>query len=166
MVKVQAGTLKKIIAFFKSKNFIRFVKFCAVGMSGTVVDFGILTALKELAHMPTLPANVISFSTAMVNNFIWNYIWTFRDIRDKKVSVVFIQFAVISVIGLGLNSAIVVLLEHPLNFLFTRPNTGYLAAKFLATIAVLLWNFFANRFWTFRQKPVDANNPPTPSENI
>jgi putative flippase GtrA len=158
--------VKKIIEFFKSKNFIRFAKFCAVGMSGTVVDFGILTALKELAHMPTLPANIISFSTAMVNNFIWNYLWTFRDIRGKKISLVFIQFAVISIIGLGLNSAIVVLLEHPLNFLFTRPNTGYLAAKFLATIAVLLWNFFANRFWTFRQKPVDANNPPTPSENI
>jgi putative flippase GtrA len=158
--------VKKIIEFFKSKNFIRFAKFCAVGMSGTVVDFGILTALKELAHMPTLPANIISFSTAMVNNFIWNYLWTFRDIRGKKISLVFIQFAVISIIGLGLNSAIVVLLEHPLNFLFTRPNTGYLAAKFLATIAVLLWNFFANRFWTFRQKPIDANNPPTPSENI
>jgi putative flippase GtrA len=158
--------VNKIIEFFKSKNFIRFAKFCAVGMSGTVVDFGILTALKELAHMPTLPANIISFSTAMVNNFIWNYLWTFRDIRGKKISLVFIQFAVISIIGLGLNSAIVVLLEHPLNFLFTRPNTGYLAAKFLATIAVLLWNFFANRFWTFRQKPIDANNPPTPSENI
>jgi putative flippase GtrA len=158
--------VKKIIKFFKSKNFIRFVKFCAVGMSGTVVDFGILTALKELAHMPTLPANIISFSTAMVNNFIWNYIWTFRDIRGKKVSLVFIQFAIISAIGLGLNSSIVVLLEHPLNILFTRPNTGYLAAKFIATIVVLLWNFFANRFWTFRQKPVDSETPPIPSEDI
>ncbi len=161
-----AGTLKKFTAFLKSKNFIRFVKFCTVGMSGTVVDFGILTALKELAHMPTLPANIISFSTAMVNNFIWNYLWTFRDIRGKKISLVFIQFAVISAIGLGLNSAIVVLLEHPLNSLFTRPNTGYLAAKFIATVAVLLWNFFANRFWTFHQKSNEIDIPPAPSENI
>jgi putative flippase GtrA len=158
--------MKKIIVFFKSPSFIRFAKFCVVGMSGTLVDFGILTALKELAHMPTLPANIISFSTAMVNNFIWNYIWTFRDIRGKKIFLVFIQFAVISVIGLVLNSAIVVLLEKPLNSLFTRPNTGYLAAKFLATIVVLLWNFFANRLWTFRQKPTSPETPPAPSENI
>jgi putative flippase GtrA len=156
--------VKKIIHFLKSKDFIRFVKFCVVGISGTLIDFGILAGLKELAHMPTLPANIISFVTAMVNNFTWNYIWTYRDVRGKKVSLVFIQFAVISVIGLALNSAIVVLLEKPLNFLFTRPNTGYLAAKTIATIVVLLWNYFANRLWTFRQKPVET--PPTSTGNI
>ena len=152
--------MKKIIEFFKSKDFIRFVKFCAVGISGTFVDFGILTALKELAHMPTLPANIISFSTAMVNNFIWNYIWTFRDVRGKKISLVFIQFAVISAIGLGLNTLIVVLLEHPFDSLLTRPNSGYLPAKFVATVAVLLWNFTANRLWTFRQKKAGPMEPP------
>ena len=166
MVNLLAGTLNKFKAFFKSKNFIRFAKFCAVGMSGTVVDFGILTALKELVHMPTVPANTISFSTAMVNNFIWNYIWTFRDIRGKKISLVFIQFAVISIIGWGLNTLVVWSLEHPLDFLFTRPNTGYLAAKFVATVAVLIWNFSANRFWTFRQKSVEPEAPSAPSENL
>lgn len=155
--------MQKMLNFFKSKNFIRFVKFCVVGISGTFVDFGILTALKELAHMPTLPANIISFSTAMLNNFIWNYLWTFRDVRGKKISLVFIQFAVISTIGLGLNSTIVVLLEHPFDSLFTRPNTGYLAAKFIATVVVLLWNFFANRFWTFRQKHAESATPSAPS---
>jgi putative flippase GtrA len=158
--------VKKIRAFLQSKNFLQFLKFAVVGLSGTVVDFGILAALKELVHMPTLPANVLSFTTAMANNFTWNYLWTFRDVRGKKVSVVFIQFAVISVIGLALNSTIVVLLEKPLNSLFTRPNTGYLAAKFIATIVVLLWNYFANRLWTFRQRPRKADEPFTPTENI
>ena len=134
----------------KGAGWIRFLKFIAVGMTGTVVDFGILTALKEWAHFPTLPANIISFSTAMVNNFTWNYLWTFRDRRHGKMLTQFITFMIIAVIGLVLNSLTLMALEKPMGTLFAIPQQGYLPAKVIASTVVMLWNFFINKWWNFR----------------
>ncbi len=41
-------------------------------------------------------------------------------------------------------------LEAPLGIWLNQPEVGYLPAKALATGLVLFWNYFANRFWTFR----------------
>ena len=51
-----------------AKEAERFIKFLFVGTVGFVVDFGILTLLKELTPLPTVVANTISF-TAAGNNF-------------------------------------------------------------------------------------------------
>ena len=129
----------------------RFVRFMVVGVTGTVLDFSILTLLKALLGFPTLIANTISYSAGILNNFILNRQWTFSDVRNKPARVQFFQFAAVSLIGLGLNNAIVVLLEGVLGTLIGEPKAGYLPAKVVATVVVMLWNFFANRWWTFQE---------------
>ena len=62
----------------------------------------------------------------------------------------FVQFALVSLIGLALNNAIVLLLEDLLGTLIGQPNWGYVPAKVIATGVVVFWNYLANRFWTFR----------------
>ena len=127
----------------------RFARFLTVGALGTALDFGLLAALK-FAGLPTLPANSISFTAGVANNFTWNSRWTFADRRNANWQAQFFQFLMVSLVGLALNNAIVLLLEAPLGALIQNPDLGYAPAKFVATGAVVFWNYFANRNWTFR----------------
>ena len=134
-----------------SKELTRFARFLTVGTLGTALDFGLLAALK-LAGLPTLLANSISFTAGVANNFTWNSRWTFADLRrrDANLGAKFFQFLLVSLVGLALNNAIVLLLETPLGALIGSADFGYVPAKIIATGVVVFWNYFANRNWTFR----------------
>lgn len=140
----------------RHKETRRFLRFLAVGLSGTILDFAILTALITFFGLPTLVANTISYSAGVINNFTLNRLWTFSDSRDKHWTLQFVQFVVINVIGLLLNNLIVSGLDRPLGLLFHNPAHGYLPAKVVATGVVVIYNFIANRLWTFRVKQVDS----------
>lgn len=131
----------------------RFSKFLVVGTIGAVVDFGTLTLLIELVGLPTLVANTISFSAAVVSNFTFNRYWTYPDSRQKPISSQLGQFALVSLIGLAINNTILGLLEGPFDRLLLSMDSfvgyGYFPAKIVATIVVLFWNFFVNRYWTY-----------------
>lgn len=137
----------------RAKEAERFFKFLVVGTFGFVVDFGTLALLKEVAGAPTLIANTISFSAAVISNFTFNRYWTYPDSRTKPVASQVIQFAVVSLIGLIINNAILLFLEGVFDSLLaTLANgnvRGYIPAKMVATIVVLFWNFFVNRYWTY-----------------
>lgn len=126
----------------------RMVRFLVVGLSGTLVDMGVF-ALLVLLHVPALTANVTSYSLGIVNNFWWNRAWTYRDIRVKSWQVQFGQFALVSLIGLALNTALVLGVSRLLAS-FLAGNWATLLAKVLATAVVVGWNWIANRHWTFR----------------
>jgi putative flippase GtrA len=132
----------------------RFFKFLVVGTIGFIVDFGTLTFLIEVVGLVTLVANTISFSTAVVSNFTLNRYWTYPDSRSKRRRVQLIQFGLVSIIGLGINNLIVVTFDQPFDHLLRlihAPDAiaGYIPAKMLATLVVLFWNFFINRYWTY-----------------
>lgn len=137
----------------KPKEAERFSKFLVVGTIGAVVDFGTLTLLIELVGLPTLVANMISFSAAVVSNFIFNRFWTYPDSRKKPISSQLGQFALVSIIGLIINTTILGVLESPFDQLLVSMNLlvgyGYFPAKIVATVVVLFWNFFINRYWTY-----------------
>jgi len=144
----------------------RFFKFLVVGTVGFVVDFGTLTFLVEVVGLEPVVANVFSFSAAVLSNFTWNRYWTYPESRSKRKRIQLIQFAFVSILGLMINSLILYLLEGPFNALFALPffaflpeDVGYLPAKMVATVVVLFWNFFVNRYWTYSN--VDYVVPPT-----
>jgi putative flippase GtrA len=141
----------------------RFLKFAAVGMIGALVDFTILNLAHKLfpwpnlvagditwsTGWPLLAANTLSFSVAVLSNFTWNRLWTFPESRARRKRQQLPQFALVNVIGLIINNAILITLQAVL-----RPMVGdpwdYNLAKALAIGVVLFWNFGANRFWTYR----------------
>lgn len=122
----------------------RFVKWSVVGAIGAVVDYTILIGLVELVGLYPLIAQAISFTCAVVNNYILNRTWTFGDIKHRGPVVQFTQFFVVSVAGLGTRSVI-------FYFLFKVLSLWYIYATAIAIIIVLIWNFFANLVWTFRE---------------
>ena len=132
----------------------RFFKFLVVGTIGFGVDFGLLTFLVEVVGLVPVVANTFSFSAAVVSNFTLNRYWTYPDSRSKRRRIQLLQFGMVSIIGLAINNLILFLLQHPFDDLLRAVHAppglgGYIPAKMVATIVVLFWNFFINRFWTY-----------------
>ena len=120
----------------------QFIKYCIVGASGTLIDLGSLYLFVEFAQIPVIPASVLSFLLAVVNNFAFNKLWTFRS-KSRNYRKLFIKFLIISVVGLGLTVASM--------WIFTELLAiWYMFAKALTSLIVLTWNFLGNKLWTFR----------------
>lgn len=136
---------------FQSNSSLRRIgRFLAVGMLGTLIDFGLFVGLHAGLGVPTLTANTISYSAGIVNNFVLHRRWTFADQPRRAVGVQFTQFAGISLSALMLNNLLVWLLAPFFSTLLAHAGYGALLAKICATGIGLGWNFVANRFWTFR----------------
>jgi putative flippase GtrA len=117
------------------------LKFGIVGVLGMCVDFCITWMLKEKLKLNKYFANAAGFTVAVLNNFILNYIWTFKD-TTSRMSGAFALFFVIALIGLALNSCLVYSFHKfaKLNFYFSKAG---------ATFFVFFWNFGANYFFNF-----------------
>lgn len=121
---------------------IKFLKFCVVGLSGMMIDFGTTWLLKEKAGINKYIANSTGFILAASSNYIWNRVWTFHSSNDQ-IAVEYLSFIIISVAGLGINNFIIFLLNDKLKFNF------YLS-KLIAIGVVTIWNFVMNFIITFR----------------
>ena len=137
------------------KNLIvKFVKFGLVGASGAVIDFGLTALCKGIFGVPELLANAIGFTVAATSNYFLNRVWTWKS-TSKEVGVEYAKFFFVSLIGLGINSLVVFLLKDisivP-RFFDTTLDWDFWVAKVIATAIVMVWNFLANNFFTFRKK--------------
>jgi dolichol-phosphate mannosyltransferase len=122
----------------------RFVRFGLVGASGVLVDMGALFVLSDpvMLGWNLVLSKAMAAELAIVNNFLWNDAWTFRDLashqrgaarKSKRLG----KFNVICGIGLLLNVAI-------LYALFAGFGMNRYAANAVAIGAVALWNFWLN----------------------
>ncbi len=144
----------------------KFIRFAIVGTLGSVVDFSVFNLLATLLKVPAIGASVVSFSLAVVNNFIWNRYWTYPETRSVPLVKQLTQFALVSVAGLGIRTPLFALIEKPLINLagkwipdiFTPTIVGHNIALAIVIFVVLLWNFFVNRKWTFRQPMANAED--------
>jgi putative flippase GtrA len=145
--------------FTNTQERSRFLRFALVGTIGAVVDFGTFNLLVNLAHLPAVLASVISFTAAVVSNFLWNRFWTYPDSRSKRVTRQVAQFGIVSLIGLGIRTPLFAWMEKvmvrffagivPKGFGVSNVFLGHNFALAIAVVVVMMWNFFANRFWTY-----------------
>ena len=75
--------------------FSQFIKFCVVGFTGMVVDFGITFLCKEKLRLNKYISNSLGFVTAASSNYFLNRLWTFES-HDPKIAAQYIQFVGIS----------------------------------------------------------------------
>ena len=143
----------------RPKELARFLKFAVVGAVGMVIDLSILSLLFKIVLPPVLPAlaesqrllvaNSISFTTAVLSNFTWNRLWTFPESRQRPLLGQLGQFALVNVIGLGINNVVLSIVYHLIRSLVSD-TFNYLLAKIFAIGVVLFWNYIINRLWTYR----------------
>ena len=120
----------------------KLIRFCVVGASGMVVDFGVTWLCKEKLHWNKYLSNSLGFVIAATNNYLWNRLWTFAS-QSPEVVREYSSFLLISLIGLGLNNLIIYLLHGKLHL-------NFYWSKLVAIGCVTLWNFGMNYVFTFR----------------
>jgi putative flippase GtrA len=152
------------------RELARFLKFSTVGIIGAVVDFGTFNVLNSILGIWSVISSVLSFTAAIISNFIWNRYWTYPDSRSKPIRRQATQFALVNVVGLAIRTPIFAFTEYPMiriseRLLGVLPASitqlliatlklnstilGRNLALALAVGVVLFWNFFINRIWTY-----------------
>jgi putative flippase GtrA len=152
-------TMNQALTYARGHREIRrFAKFAIVGAAGSVTDFTVLNVFVQLLGFKPVFANIFSFTAAVIQNFLLNRTWTFPESKRRQAGRQLAQFALVSLIGLGINTLILGTVDHLLiNFwvrLVGHEHLGftisYNFAKLIAIGVVLFWNFAGNRLWTYR----------------
>jgi len=138
----------------KRKEIKRFIKFGVVGAIGSVIDFSVLNALifwvGWASPQGKIFANIISTSFAIASNFVWNRLWTFPESRQRDRTKQLVQFTLVNLVGLVINTGIFFVADHYFYENYFSVNVAVQLAKATAIGIVLFWNFGANRIWTYR----------------
>lgn len=121
----------------------QFLKFGVVGASGTVVNFVVYHLLLHF-QLHIWLAYAVGFIVGGVNNYWWNRHWTFRSQGHpwKELG----QFITVSAVALGISEIVILFAEKYLPVMPLRNSAAWL----MATVVGMGWNFFGNKFWTFR----------------
>jgi dolichol-phosphate mannosyltransferase len=122
----------------------RFLRFATVGVSGVIVDMTLFFLLSD-PHMlgyGLTRSKLLAAEVAIINNFIWNDVWTFGDVSAKQSSALgrlrrFAKFQAICLAGLLINAVL-------LNIFFNSLHVNRYVANAMAIGLVTLWNFWLN----------------------
>jgi putative flippase GtrA len=152
--------MKSINIITNPRERVRFGKFCVVGAIGALVDFGSFHLFLSVFAITPVYAQAMSFTAAIISNFLWNRYWTYPDSRSKPIYNQLVTFFVVNIVGLAIRTPVFTGLEGPFRNLFeqfsflplwiiTADRLGYTFALGVAVVVVMFWNFFINRVWTY-----------------
>lgn len=122
----------------------RYARFCIVGGTGVIVDMGLilLPASPSMLAWNLTASKVIAAEAAILNNFVWNDLWTFRGLalsrnawfqRLARLG----KFNLICVTGIAVSMLL-------LNVQVYWLHLNVYLANLLAIVLVSVWNFFMN----------------------
>lgn len=126
------------------------LRFLVTGIVCFAIEFLILVMLKELAHMDTLLATPISFLAAVSANYLICVAWVFEGSKTSERSAK-IGFLITSIIGLVLNEVFMLSFrllwgeDAVLLPIFGISISLYMLNKAIATLLVMIWNYFTKR---------------------
>ncbi len=128
----------------KSDNpWVNLFRYCFVGGGSFVIDF-VIYSLALSVRIPYLLAGVLGFVLGFIFNFYAGRLMVFaagsKEKADKRELV---SVLVIAVIGLGLTE---LLLYMQVEWL----TLGKQAAKMIAAVLVLFWNYFARKVFVYK----------------
>jgi len=146
-------------------------KYVVVGGMNTLVDLGILTIVilvsknlgiqaEDLIYSGILAITFysiykgFSFILANINSFYWNKYWTFsqKDATQKSPAQ-FIQFFIVSLIGLLINVVIASLVFRSVPpFAGLSADQWGLVGAAAGSLSGMVWNFLGYKFIVFEKK--------------
>lgn len=123
--------------------FVQLMRYTIVGGIAFVVDYGALWLLTEFVGLYHLLSAAIAFILGLVCNYLISTAWVFGESKVSSRWLEFVAFAIIGIVGLGFNEAIIYLCTDILGL-------HYMVSKLVSTVIVFFWNFFARRFILFK----------------
>ena len=140
----------------KKSRAAEIIRFALTGGVCFVVELAVLILLKGRFGVDTLIATPIAFLISVILNYLLCVIWVFRGAKNRGAGAK-AGFLITSVIGLGLNEALMLLFRMLLGedavilTLGTRVVNMYVLNKCLATLIVMIWNYFSKRAVLYRR---------------
>ena len=153
LIKVR---IKEILA-------MRVFKFAVVGVIGALVQLIALQLWRLIfsTEATFVLANFLAIETAVISNFIWSNLWTFKDrkLKTSQVPLSFIKFNLSSAGSILIQSAIAYGTSATVGLrpVFTLPIINYVVdtGVISAVIGILIgmfWNFFAYNTFVWKKK--------------
>ncbi len=150
--RVYADYLRHLVRLrIDSLPIARFARFCAVGFSGVAVDMAVFYLMGDAHRLawPLVPAKLVAGEVAVLNNFLWNNVWTFRGAggdagaAQRPLLARLLGFHVACGLGLVIN---IVLLTLGVDVL----GINRYVANAVAIAVVSVWNFWASKRLVWR----------------
>lgn len=117
---------------------LQFFRYLFVGGFAAVVNIGSLILLTEGLHIYYLLSNVIGFLLGLITNYLLSKWLVFTKEAKMNAILEFTVYAIIGVIGLGLDTFFM--------WLFTSiAGMYYILSKIISTALVFIWNFFGRK---------------------
>ena len=114
--------------------------FAAIGAVGTGGHYAVLISLVQLLSVDPVIATTAGFAVGALINYVLNYRLTFDS--DKPHREAMRKFFMVAAAGAVLNASMMKIgVDHL--------HLHYLIIQLLATGIVLVFNFAANKYWTF-----------------
>jgi putative flippase GtrA len=148
---IKAGNkhfLEKIRSIFigeTNSTLLQLFRYTFVGGLAFIVDFGTLYLLTEYFKIYYLVSAGIAFIFGLTINYFLSVKWVFNSRAMENRLLEFLLFALIGLIGLGLNELFLWILTDILLIY-------YLLSKIITTVIVYFWNFFARKFLLFKKQ--------------
>lgn len=118
----------------------QFLRYALVGIAAAIGHYGTLIGLVETGAAGAVAASLAGFVVGGVISYVLNRRFTFES--DKSHAGAVPRFAAIAIAAFLMTGALM--------WAFTTYTPlHYLLAQLVTTGIVLVWTFFANRFWTF-----------------
>jgi putative flippase GtrA len=125
----------------RASNWAQLARFGLVGASGYAVNLAVY-AFALQAKVDYRAAAAAAFAVALINNFVWNRLWTFKDAPGRLHGQAS-RFVVVSTAAFVLSLAL-------LSVLVREADVAKLPAQAIAIVAVTPVSFLANKLWSFR----------------
>jgi len=124
----------------------RLLKFCVVGLSGVIVNQGLLWLLTEFGGLAYYVSALFAIEASIISNFVLNDYFTFADRRTgrgRSFIMRLLKFNVTCLAGAGI--------QYVLLLLFTSVlGIHYLISNLIAIAVAFLWNYFMSSWWTWK----------------
>jgi putative flippase GtrA len=134
---------QKLLKDQTNKTRIQLFRYLFVGGAAFIIDFLSLYILTDFFGIYYLISAAIAFILGLFVNYFLSISWVFNKRKLNNRTFEFGIFALIGIVGLGLNEVFI--------WFFTQElQIYYLLSKIFATVIILFWNFFVRKFLLFR----------------
>lgn len=134
----------------KGSGLMEALRFVITGGVCFAVEFAALVLLRDKCGLDTLIATPIAFLISVIVNYLLCVRWVFSGAKDQSGTAK-AGFLITSVMGLLLNELLMLLFrvlfgeDGVVITLFSFTVTMYMVNKILATLIVMVWNYFTKK---------------------
>ncbi len=143
----QIDYLKHIFSLMRRKGELsRLLKFTGVGLSGVIVNQGILWLLTHFGGLRYYFSSLIAIETSIITNFLLNNYFTFADRRPGKKTSFFtrlLKFNITCIAGAAIQWGVLLLLTEVF-------GVHYLISNLIGIIIAFIWNYLLSSIWTWK----------------